>query len=343
MIIGVLLFGVAHKLRSNKIYMESKIEIAQRKVEKIAVTVDSVYEGAIWEYITASGRLEAAEVLTVVSETQGQIIEIYKEKGDMVSEGDILLKVDDEVIAANVLTAEANHDQLEKDIERLTRLSEENAVTKHDLEQAAIGLKKAKADLITARKALSNTCIKAPIDGYINSDYVTTGQFLGGGSPVCEIVNTGTLKLNIKLTEDEVYKVNKGQTVNIHLSAFPGKDFSGKIISIAERADLALKFNVEIELINDHNTHLKSGLYAEAQLPVKGEEKLLISKSAIVGSMENPVVYVADNGIAMKREIVCGISNDDFIEVLRGVSKEEMLIVSGHLNIKDGDNIRIVK
>ena len=341
-IIIALVLLAGFKLKSNKEKLMNEIELAQRQVDKISVSVDSIYFGTINENVIATGTLETSEALTVVSETQGKIIKIYKEKGDRVTAGELMVKVDDEVIAANMLTAEANFAQFKKDIERFTRLSEENAVTKRDLEQATIGLKKAEADLINARKALSNTSIKAPISGYINNDFVTKGQFLGGGSPVCEIVNNSTLKLNIKITEYEVYKIKKGQPVIIHLTAFPDKEFTGYVNAISEKADRAMKFNVEITLANNSDIQLKSGLYAEAVLPVKNEKKLLINKMAIVGSMEKPVVYIAENGKAAKREIIVGQSNDEYIEVLRGLSKNEKLIVSGQLNIKNGDEIRIV-
>lgn len=334
---------IGFRLKSNRNEYQDEIAVAMRKVDRIAVSIDTVSSGIISENVKATGALEPSEALTVVSETQGRIVSIYHEKGDMVSKGDVIAKVDDEVISANVLTAEANYAQFEKDIERLTRLSDENAVTKRDLEQATIGLKKAKADMINARKALSNTSIKAPISGYINNDFITTGQLLGGGSPVCEIVNNSSLKLNIRVTEDEVYRISKGQNVDVHLTVFPDKNFTGRITSIAEKADMAMKFNVEITLANDKDAHLRSGLYAEAELPVKNQEHLIINKSAIVGSMEKPVVYVAREGKAEKREIVTGQSNDNHAEVLNGLSKGELLIVSGQLNIKDGDEIRIAE
>lgn len=333
---------IVFKLKGNRESFEKEVAVSQRQVDRIAVSVDSIRAGSISDKVTATGVLEASEVLNVVSETQGRIVKVFREKGQWVSAGDEILKVDDEVISANVLTAEANYAQFEKDIERLTRLSEENAITKRDLEQASIGQKKAKADLITARKALSNTSIKAPISGYINNDYITVGQFLGGGSPVCEIVNNNMLKLNIKVTENEVYKIKPGQTVSIHIPAFAEKEFTGRISSIAEKADMAMKFNVEISLSNNGRDHLKSGLYAEAILPVVSGKKLLIRKSAILGSMEKPVVYTAENGVAVRHEIVTGQSNNDFAEVLDGLSGNELLIVSGQLNIKDGDSIRIV-
>ena len=338
----ILALLIVFKLKSNRSEFKNEIAIAQRKVDKIAISIDTVYLGTISENVIANGVLDASEVLNVVSQAQGNIVKVYKEKGDRGSAGDIIVKVDDEVILANVLTAEANYAQYEKDIERLTRLSNENAVTKHDLEQATIGLKKAKADLITAQKALSNTSIKAPISGYINNDFVTEGQFLGGGSPVCEIVNNSSLKLNIKITEHEVYKIKPGQRVSIHLTAFPDKEFTGRITAIAEKADMAMKFNVEITLINDVNAHLKSGLYAEAELPVKNDENLIINKAAIVGSIEKPVVYVVINDKAEKREIVIGQSNNEQAEVLHGLKKGDLLIVSGQLNIKDGDEVKIV-
>jgi len=334
---------VAFKLKGNKQRVHDEVAFSQRKVENIPVSIETVKKGTLSENVVASGTLEASEFLNLVSETQGKIIKIYKEKGDRVAAGDVIAKVDDEVIAANVLTAEANYSQFEKDVERLTRLSEENAVTKRDLEQASIGLKKAKADLITAKKALSNTSIKAPISGYINNDFITEGQLLGGGSPVCEIVNNNRLKLNIKVPENAVYKIKVGQTVVVSLSVFPDKKFTGKISAIAEKADAVLKFNVEITLDNDVNAHLKSGLYAEVELPVTNEEKLLISKIAIVESMERPVVYVASNGKAVRRTLIIGQSNNEQVEVLSGLSDGDQVIVSGQLNLKDGDDIKIIQ
>jgi membrane fusion protein, multidrug efflux system len=331
------------KLRSNKNGFKEDIAFAQRKIDKVPVTVEKITKGILSENITATSVLEASEVLNLVSETQGKIIKIHKKKGDKVSCGDIIVKVDDEVIAANVLTAEANYAQYQKDVERYTRLSEENAITKRDLEQATIGLKKAKADLINANKTLYNTSIKAPISGYINSENLTEGQLLGGGSPVCEIVNNSKLKLNIKVSEHEVYRVKNGQSVVIRLSVFPDKTFTGHITSIAEKADGAMKFNVEITLVNDANAHLKSGLYAEVELPVKNEEKLIVNKNSIVGSMEHPIVYVASNGKAIRRELVVGQSNNSQIEVLSGLLEGEEIIVSGQLNLKNGDDINIIK
>lgn len=144
---------VVLQLKGNKKEFQNEIAYTKRKVEKIPVAVEKVNKSILSKNVLATGTLEASDVLTVVSETQGKIIKIYKEAGDNVSTGDVIVKVDDEVIAANVMTAEANYAQYEKDVERFTRLAKENAIAVRDLEQAQIGLKKAKADLTTAQKS----------------------------------------------------------------------------------------------------------------------------------------------------------------------------------------------
>jgi RND family efflux transporter MFP subunit len=334
--------GVVAKLKDNKKQFQQEIAFTEKKIDKIPVTVEDVANGVISENVIATGTLEASDVLNLVSETQGRIVKVFKEKGDYVAAGDVIVKVDDEVISANVLTAEANYAQSQRDFERLTRLAEENAVAKRDLEQAQIGLKKTKAELITAQKALNNTSIKAPINGYINSDNVTLGQLLNQGAGVCEIVNNEFLKLNIKISEKEVYKISKGQNVTIKLSVFPDKNFSGKVSAIAEKADAAMKFNVEITMSNRQAIHLRSGLYAEVELPVKNTERLIINKAAILGSMESPSVFIVQNGKAFKRQIIIGQNNSKQAEVLNGLESLEKVVVSGQLNLKDGDDVAIV-
>jgi RND family efflux transporter MFP subunit len=334
---------VVYKLNNNKKVFQENIEFAQRKIDKIPVSVEKAGKGRLSERVVATGVLEASEVLNLVSETQGKIVAIYKQKGDRVSRGDVIVKIDDEVIQANVLTAEANYIKSQKDVERFTNLAQENAIAKRDLEQAEIGLKKAQADLINAKKALSNTAIKTPISGVINNQNLTIGQFLAGGSPVCEIVNNSKLKLNIKVSEREVYKINDGQMVSLRLSAFPEKVFPGKITSIGVKADAVMKFNVEITLTNDENTLLKSGLFAEVELPIENDVKLIISKSCIIGSMENPVVFVASGGKAVKRKLITGHSNNKQIEVYSGLEEGDEVIVSGQLNLKEGDEINVVQ
>lgn len=344
LIILALIGLAAYRLNSNKEKIKTTTVLASQTISEVPVRIVSPQTGTISKQISTTGTVSATEELVVLSETQGKVKKIHKNVGDRVQKNEVIVEVDDEIIAANVLVAEANFEQQTKDIERLQRLEQGNAIPKHDVEQARIGLKKAEADLITARKALRDTKIKAPISGVINKRLVENGQFISGGMPICEIVNTSKLKIWVKVPEKDIFKLKKGQVVNVIIPAFPGKTFTGKINSIGEKADNAMKFDAEVIMDNnDGDQHLKAGLFSEVQIPVEASETILIEKTAITGSMKNPSVFVIEGDIAVKKDIIINESDEKFVEVVSGLKKEDRVVVSGQLNLNDGDRVKIIQ
>ncbi len=344
LIILALAALAAYRLNSNKEKTKADTALASETVSEIPVKISPAVVGTISLQIKTTGTLAASEELIVVSETQGKIVKVNKQVGDYVRKNDVIVEVDDETIAANVLVAEANFEQQSKDLERLERLEQGNAIARHDLEQARIGLKKAEADLITARKALRDTRIKAPISGIINKRMVENGEFLAGGMPVCEIVNTSTLKIWVKVPEKDIFKLSRGQAAEITIPALPGTAFSGKISALGEKADNTMKFDVELVVNNQAGKqHLKAGLFSEVRIPVEAAPTILIDKTAIVGSMKSPSVFVAENNHAVKKEIVINESDDKYIEVISGLREGDQVIISGQLNLNDGDQIKVVQ
>jgi RND family efflux transporter MFP subunit len=344
LIILVLVSLAAYKLNANKEQIRETTELASQTISEIPVKIVAPQTGTINKQISTTGTVSATEELMVLSETQGKVKKIHKNVGDRVQKDEVIIEVDDEVIAANVLVAEANFEQQSKDIERLQRLEQGNAISKHDLEQARIALKKAEADLITARKALRDTKIKAPISGIINKRLVENGQFIAGGMPICEIVNTSKLKIWVKIPEKDIFKLAKGQAVNVTIPSLPGKTFNGKINSIGEKADHAMKFDAEVVMDNHKGEQrLKAGLFSEVLIPVEATETILIEKTAITGSMKNPSVFVVESDKAVKKEIITNESDEKFVEVVSGLKEEDRVVVSGQLNLNDGDRVKIIQ
>ncbi len=344
LIILVLIALAAYRLNSNKEKIKTTTALASQTISEVPVKIVSPRTGTISKQISTTGTVSASEELMVLSETEGKVRQIYKNVGDRVQKNEVIIEVDDETIAANMLVAEANFEQQTKDIERLQRLEQGNAISKHDLEEARINLKKTEADLITARKALRDTKIKAPISGIINKRLVENGQFIAGRMPICEIVNTSKLKIWVKVPEKDIFKLAKGQSVNVIIPAFPGKTFTGKINSIGEKADNSMKFDAEVIMDNNEGEQrLKAGLFSEVQIPVEASETLLIEKNAITGSMKNPSVFVVEGDKAVKKNIIINESDEKFVEVLSGLKKEDRIVVSGQLNLNDGDRVKIIQ
>jgi RND family efflux transporter MFP subunit len=343
-ILLMLIILVFYKLSSNRENIEETTILASQTIGETPVKTSVAKNGTIKQQVLATGTLGAIEELTVLSETQGQITKIHKYVGDPVQKNEIIAEINDETIAANVLVAEANYEQQEKDIERYERLEQGQAIAKHDLEQARTGLKKAEADLISARKALRDTKIKAPISGIINKRMVENGQFISGGMPVFEIVNTTKLKIWIKVPEKEIFKIRKGQEVNISIPAALGETFSGKINAIGEKADNSMNFDVEVILDNPKGQfRLKAGLFAEVTIPIEATETIIIEQTALVGSRQKPSVFIIEDNKAVKRDIVTGSSDGRNVEVVRGLTTRDQVVVSGQLNLTDGNRVKIIR
>lgn len=341
-VVLIIIGGIYFQLRKNKQEMKNEIEFVSRKVGAIPVKAEEAHMSFIDLSITSNGVLEANNQLTVVSETQGKIIHLYKKLGDYVRKGEVIAKVEDETIRAAEMVAEANVKQHERDIERYQRLSAGNAITKHDLEEAQIGLEKAKADYIKVKKALDNTSITAPISGVINQKFITEGQFLSAGMRVCEIVDNHQLKLHVKVDGNDIYNIKNGEQVKVIVPVFPDRTFTGKVTAIAVKADKTMNFDVEITLDNTEGIALKSGLYAEVNFPVQSKKSLVIRKESIIGSMEKPQVFVIENQKAILKDIITGISNNEYVQVISGLKEGDQVIYSGQLNLSGNEQVKII-
>lgn len=334
---------VGYKLFANKQEMQQNAKLSEITSDKIPVRVIHPENKSLDRQIQSDGTLEAITDLVVISETQGKILSVYKEKGDRVRKGDLLAQVENDLITAEVEAAKANLDKLTLDLNRFSKLYESDATTKRQIEEIQIGLKNAEAQYKSAKKRLDNTSIRATANGIINDDYVQEGAYISPGTKLYEIVDVSQLKLNVKLTVTEVLTLKEGDLAEITISAFPATRFSGKVTSIAAKADNALKYNVELSLTNQKEFTLKSGMYAKAQFDWKDTtERTLLNRNAIVGSLQKPQVFIIDNNVAKLKDIQVGETTGDQVEVLSGVRSSDNVVLTGHINLKDGTKVEIL-
>lgn len=335
-LIGFTLYG-------NKQEMKEEVKLAEETSDAIPVEVTSLQKKALEAKVKADGILEAKTDLTILSETSGKVVAVHKEKGATVNKGELLAQVENEIIQTEVSAAKTNLEKLETDLERFTKLSEENAVTKRQLEDVKIGLKNAEAQYRSAKKRLENTYIRATAAGEINDDFLQEGEFINQGQRLYEIVDASTLKLKVKLTASEVLALKEGDSVKISTQVFPQKEFEGKVKAIASKADDALKYEVEIMMQNQGEVQLKPGMYATAHFNFESNNaKYYLNRDALIGSVQNPEVYVIENGESKLKKLTLGESRGDLLEVLNGLNPNDKVVMSGQINLSDGTEVKVL-
>ena len=194
---------------------------------------------------------------------------------------------------------------------------------------------------------VGDTKVKAPIKGFINKKYIEPGSILTGMPPsnLFEIVNVSKLKLTVTANETQVAGLKVGTPINVKASVYPDKNFSGKIIFIASKANESLNFPVEIEITNNVSKDLKAGMYGTAEFASNQQKQALkiVPRNAFVGSVSSNEIFVIENGTAKLKKVTAGRILGDKVEILDGLSNGETVIVTGQINLQDGSKVEVIK
>ena len=340
---------------------DSDKEHAHRAVIK-GVKTEKVHKKEIEKYYRTSGTVKAKTMSEVASRVMGTVTSINVKEGDSVSEGDVLLTIDDRdyvqkaraareayVEAQNYLDAADKKKRLAKlTYERYKNLYDDKAISAHEMDEIETGkdvaaseagraraaLRMAKANMDEAEINLGFTNVKAPFTGIVTGKDVEVGSMAIPGRLLMKVEDNTSFRIDVNVDETMSGKLRPGMTVYADIGAL-GKRIDGTVTEVVPAVDPGTRtFLVKIGLEGEG---LKSGLYASVLTPSGKREALLIPPSAIVrrGQLEG-VYTVNGDGIATYRLVRTGNEYDGRIEVLSGLREGETVIVEGAQKAADG-------
>ncbi|MCC6443365.1 MAG: efflux RND transporter periplasmic adaptor subunit [Armatimonadetes bacterium] len=220
--------------------------------------------------------------------------------------------------------------------------TDQNAVREEEIRTARAGVQQAKANIALARQQLANASIKSPINGIVMERLTEPGEMANLGDPLMKIVSLSTVYFEAALPETNFAQVRVGQTVAVKVDALPGKSFLGRVQKILPSADTSSRdFTVKIAIANPTGT-LRPGMFARGLITVaKKSNAITIPTDAVFHDAEQNKVFVVQGGKAVLRNAALGIQTDHKVEVLSGVRAGEQVIVSGQINLKDGQSVEV--
>jgi membrane fusion protein (multidrug efflux system) len=346
LVIIVALASIGFVLTKNKAENKAKTDIVAEKNASISVKTTQVKTQEVSLDFLANGNFEPIQELTFSAEKSGKVISVLVKEGDYVNVGQTLVIVRSDVINVNAQTAKAAYDNAKSDYDRYENAFKSGGVTKQQLDQAKLALTNAGNSLKQANINVGDTKVKAPIKGFINKKYIEPGSILTGmpATAMFDIVNVSKLKLKVTVNESQVASLKLGNTINVTSSVFPDKTFAGKITFIAAKADESLNFPVELEIENSGDKSLKAGMYGTANFGSKQKQQLkVVPRNAFVGSVSSNEVFVVENGIAKLKKVTSGRILGDLVEIVDGLSDGDTVIVTGQINLQDGNAVEIIK
>lgn len=287
------------------------------------------------EYVT-TGLILPDEEVQLSFETSGKIVEITFTEGTAVRRGQLLAKVNDKPLQAQLKRLEAQLDLARNRVYRQEQLLKKDAASQEAYEEAKTGLATLEAEIEGVKVNIGLTELRAPFDGVIGLRQVSVGSYATPSSVVARLTKISPLKVEFSVPERYASQIRRGVnmdfTVEGHQTAFHAQVYA-----------------VESSIDKDQHVFTARGLYANANrqlLPgqyasilLRKEEipdALVIPSEAIVPEMGVDKVFCYRSGKAMPVEIKAGIRTAGEVQVLAGLAVGDTIITSGTLQLRMG-------
>ncbi|WP_025717592.1 efflux RND transporter periplasmic adaptor subunit [Paenibacillus sp. 1-18] len=216
------------------------------------------------------------------------------------------------------------------------------AQQKTGIDVARASVNQAKASLDTARSQLANAIVRSPMSGTISVVSGTTGQMISPQSAVVTIANTNPILAKINVSEEDLTKLNVGSTVTVGVDSL-GKRIDAKVTAVNPVMDNDLKaYPVEISVPNPSG-EFKSGMVVNVYMKTEAPRNILVTQDAILEQAGKKYAYVVEGTVAKRVEVQTGQESAKQVEVTKGLTEGQNVVVKGVSLLSDGAKINVVK
>lgn len=351
LIIAGLLLAIIFILSNNKDKLDAKAEIGSTKTLVFPVTITSPKYQSLTGTYSSSGFFIPVNSMTLTSDISGRITATTLKDGSMIRQGQNIVSVYNQVEnierQQNAIDRQLAVETLQKaklDLSKMENMLKSNAITSREVEDQRLAVTSAEAKISTLSSIRKSTTINAPISGTVHKSYVQSGSYLSPGTLLADIVDNSSLKLQIPLLDKDVIKLSIGKKIEVVPDLYPNSKITGTVVYIAAQADANRNFMVEVQIPNSSKSPLKAGMSGTAIISNDNiQNAMMIPVRAIVGSLQDPQVYILKGEKAVLTKITTGHVQGDNVMVLTGLAQTDRIIETGQLNINDGSTVEVIK
>jgi RND family efflux transporter MFP subunit len=266
---------------------------------------------------------------------------------------------------ADVRVAKATFDWAKMDLDRATRLVENGDISRSVYDQAVIAhssgqaryqaaldavnqqlalVEQQRSALALAKKAITDTVVRAPISGAVKEKSASRGAYLPVNGKIVTIVKINPLRLRADIPEYAAGKARRGQTMTLEVDAFPGRTFSGRVARIGPSLNEETRaLTIEAEVGNPGNA-LRPGMFAKSRLiTAKDAPAVMVPQRALVNVAGLSKLFIIENGKAVERIVKTGATDGDLIEVTEGVREGDSIALDQLDQLQTGVAVRAGK
>lgn len=312
------------------------------KKEKIlSVRTIVLHEKSLTDGLYVSGSLIPDEEVDLSFETSGKITDIYFKEGARVARGQLLAKISDAPLQAQLRKLQAQWRLMQDRVFRAKALLAKEAVSKEAFQEAEANLSALKAEMDMVKAQIQQTELRAPFDGIIGLRQVSTGAYATTSTSIATLTKTSPLKVEFSVPERYAGTLPPGTALTFTAEGdlTPRK---AKIYASDSRVDPDTRTYTVRALYDNKGGKLVPGRYVSVNLSTRQfDNTLAVPSEAIVSEMGVDKVFLYKNGIAEPVEISKGLRTDAEVQVLRGLHAGDTVITSGTMQLRTGQKVTL--
>ena len=293
------------------------------------------------EMIRSTGTLLPDEEVELTFETQGKVVGIYFDEGRRVKKGELLAKLNDAPLQAQLLKLQAQHKLTEEKVFRQKQLLDRDAISRESYDQVATELQTIEADIKLLEARISETELRAPFDGIIGLRLISEGAYATTQTPLARLVKISPLKLEFSIPERYAGDVSPGFPVKFSIDGI-SKEFQADVYAIDPKIEINTRTIVVRAYYPNKNEELKPGRFTSVSLLLSQiDNAVAVPSEALIPEMNGVKVFVFRNGKAEQVRVTTGLRTESQIEIKSGLKFGDTLLTTAILQLRQGIPVKL--
>lgn len=344
-IVGVIVLGAGflayqHLMpHENKEMKEAPKEAGNRQSKALNVRAVVLSQQGLTDGIFVSGSLVPDEEVKLSFESSGKITDIFFKEGTHVEKGELLAKINDAPLQADLRKKQAQVKLMQDRLFRAKALLEKEAVSKEAFQEAEANLAALEAEIEGVEAQIEQTELRAPFSGIIGLRQVSVGAYATTTTEVATLTKTAPLKVEFNVPERYAGMLPEGTELTFTAEG-DLTTRNAKVYASDSRVDPETRTFAIRAIYPNADGKLIPGRYVNVNLVTQRfDNTLAVPSEAIVSEMGIDKVFVCKNGKAQPVEIAKGLRTDAMVQVLRGLVPGDTVITSGTMQLRSGQNV----
>jgi len=293
-----------------------------------------IFPTTIVDPFYSTGSLLPDEEVELAFETSGKVVAIYFQEGTRVKKGELLAKINDKPLQAQLLKLQAQRKLLEEREFRQRQLLERDAISRESYDQVSTELQSLQADILLVQARISETEMRAPFDGTVGLRMISEGAFANTQTKIVRLVKISPLKIEFSIPERHAEQITNGYPIFFSIEGTQDT-FKANIYAIEPKVDIITRSTIVRAKYANQNEELKPGRYAKIYgINSQYENTISIPTEAVIAEMDGEKVFVYRNGKAEQRKVILGLRTESHVQIKEGLEFGDTLLTTAILQLR---------